>query len=139
MDTSLKIFLFILLALCFINTAISPVLSEEHTDTGKFVKPLFGHRLIVVDVTGYSSSFDETDHDPWVTAMNTKPRWGIVASNDLPLGTRIRIPELFGNQIFYVEDRMNRRFSNRIDVWFTTKKEALLFGFHKDIIVEILE
>lgn len=79
-------------------------------------------------VTAYSSSRDETDSTPFTTATGMMVRDGIVATNILPFGTKIKIPALFGNKIFTVEDRMNRRLRNVIDVWMPTKSAALKFG-----------
>lgn len=79
-------------------------------------------------VTAYSSSPDETDDTPFITAAGTKVRDGIVATNAFPLGTKIQIPALFGSQIFTVEDRMNRRMKNVVDVWMPTKSAAITFG-----------
>ena len=90
-----------------------------------------------ITVTGYSSSYDETDADPFTTASGKGVRDGIVATNLLPFGTRVRIPEEFGDKVFVVEDRMHRRFSNRIDVWFPSKSEAREFG-KKNLEIEIL-
>jgi len=90
-----------------------------------------------ITVTGYSSSPDETDSDPHITASGKWVRDGIVATNLLPFGTKVRIPEEFGDKVFVVEDRMHSRFSNRIDVWFPSKNEARSFG-KKNLEVEIL-
>ena len=79
-------------------------------------------------VTAYSSSPDETDDTPFVAASGTICRDGIIAANFLPMGAKVRIPALFGNKIFTVEDRMHPRFSNRVDVWFATRSEAYKFG-----------
>ena len=92
---------------------------------------------IELTVTGYSSSPDETDEDPFTTASGKSVRDGIVATNLLPFGTKVRIPEEFGDKVFVVEDRMHRRFSNRIDVWFPSKSEAKVFG-KKNLEIEIL-
>lgn len=111
-----------------------------------FSIPKEGYRFAEVhllDITGYSSTFDQTDGDPYITASNQNVRWGTVATNfpereeALPFGTKIRIPELFGDEIFTVEDRMNRRFNNRLDVWFPSRSQASQFGIHRDIAVEI--
>lgn len=84
---------------------------------------------IPVTVTAYSSTIWETDDTPFVTAANTQTRDGIVASNLLPFGTKIRIPEYFGSKIFLVEDRMNERINDfTIDVWFPSSYQARLFG-----------
>ena len=94
---------------------------------------------IRVVVTGYSSTPWETDGDPYLTAAGTLVKDGIVANNFFPIGTKIRIPELFGNKIFVVEDRMSWKKGNyQIDVWFPSYWEALNFGA-KRTYIEILE
>ncbi len=85
-------------------------------------------KSVQVVVTAYSSREGETDSTPFITAAGTKVRTGVVAANWLPLGTQIRIPELFGEQVFTVEDRMHERHSNKVDVWFSSTSEALRFG-----------
>lgn len=92
---------------------------------------------LTVDVTGYSSSPEETDADPFITASGKYVRQGVVAANFLPIGTKIRFPERFGNQIFVVEDRMNKRFYDKVDIWFETKDEAKKFGV-QTLQIEIL-
>ncbi|MEK7203003.1 MAG: hypothetical protein AAB653_01680, partial [Patescibacteria group bacterium] len=62
----------------------------------------------------------------------------VIAANFLPFGAKIRIPELFGERIFVVRDRMNVRFSNRIDVWMVEKNQAKRFGV-KYAKIEVLE
>jgi len=75
----------------------------------------------------YSSEKKQTDHDPFATAGGTKPKWGTLAANHLPLWTRMKI-DGFGEKIFVVEDRMNKRYGKMIDIWFPTRKEALRWG-----------
>lgn len=89
-------------------------------------------------VTAYSSSPDETDDDPFITASGKFVQDGFVATNILPLGTKIQIPELFGDKIFTVEDRMHWRKQNIIDVWMDSKEKAIKFGsyYTKIIILE---
>jgi len=93
---------------------------------------------ITVIVTAYSSTVCQTDNTPFITAANTNVRSGIVAANFLPFGTRIKMPELYGNQIFVVEDRMHPRKSYQIDIWFPSYWQAKNFGV-KNTYVEILE
>jgi len=81
-------------------------------------------------ITAYSSSEDETDSTPFITASGKTVRDGIVATNLLPLGTKVRIPELFGDKVFVVEDRMSPRFQKTIDIWMQTKAKAIYFGLH---------
>jgi len=84
---------------------------------------------IMVMVTAYSSTPEETDDTPFITASNTVVRNGIVANNGLPFGTRVRLPEIFGDRLLEVEDRMHwRKADNQVDVWLPSKEEAVHFG-----------
>jgi len=83
---------------------------------------------IHVVVTAYSSTPEQTDDTPFITASGTYVRNGIVAANMLPMGTKIKIPTLYGDRIFVVEDRMHPRNSQNVDIWFPTYWEAKSFG-----------
>ncbi len=92
-----------------------------------------------VVITAYSSTVWQTDDTPFITASNTRVRDGIIANNYLPFGTKVRMPEIYGDKIFIVEDRMNRRKSNyHIDIWLPSYSEAKEFGAQKTYI-EVLE
>jgi len=93
---------------------------------------------ITVSVTGYSSTPDQTDDSPFIVANGTAVHDGVVAANFLPFGTKIKISGVFGEKVFTVEDRMHRRFKQRIDVWFPDRQSALKFGY-KTLKVQILE
>jgi 3D (Asp-Asp-Asp) domain-containing protein len=80
------------------------------------------------EVTGYSSREEETDETPFIAASGDTVYWGMVATNAYPFGTRIRFPELYGDKVFVVGDRMNARYQNRIDIWFPEYERALAFG-----------
>jgi 3D (Asp-Asp-Asp) domain-containing protein len=96
-------------------------------------------RKIQVIVTAYSSSPWETDEEPYLTAAGTWVRDGIIANNYLPFGTKVKIPELYGDKIFVVEDRMSWKKGNyHVDIWFPTFWEAKNFGA-KTTYIEILE
>ncbi|KKR13629.1 MAG: hypothetical protein UT43_C0039G0001, partial [Parcubacteria group bacterium GW2011_GWC1_39_29] len=94
-------------------------------------------RTFLVTATGYSSSVDQTDSTPFITASNTFVRDGIIAANFLPIGTRVRIPSLFGDKQFIVEDRMNSRYWYNIDLWFADRASAIHFG-KKQVVIEIV-
>ena len=94
-------------------------------------------RTFLVTATGYSSSVDQTDSTPFITASNTFVRDGIIAANFLPIGTRIRIPSLYGDKQFIVEDRMNSRYWYNIDLWFADRDSAIHFG-KKQVVIEIV-
>lgn len=91
-----------------------------------------------VRATGYSSTPDQTDDSPFITASGTYVRDGIIATNILPFGTKVRIPDLYGDKIFIVEDRMNKRYWMNIDIWFPDRNTALIFG-SKNVIIEVVE
>ncbi|MDP3696818.1 MAG: hypothetical protein Q8R55_02175, partial [Candidatus Taylorbacteria bacterium] len=101
-------------------------------------------RTHVVRATGYSSTPDQTDSTPFITASGTRVRDGIIAANvyqngrRLPFGTLVRIPEVYGDKIFVVEDRMNIRYKNNIDIWFPERSLAKTFG-SKKVTIEIVE
>ncbi|HMB17469.1 MAG TPA: hypothetical protein VKO61_00970 [Candidatus Paceibacterota bacterium] len=86
-------------------------------------------------LTAYSSSPDETDSTPFITASGERVREGIVATNFLPLNSTIQIPELFGDKIFVVKDRMHHRKTNFVDIWMPSKQEAKEFGIHETEIL----
>lgn len=89
------------------------------------------NKIYFVPATAYSSTIDQTDQTPFITAMGTHVRNGVIAANFLPLGTVVKIPELFGNRTFVVEDRMHSRYFYQIDIWFPSRGEAKEFGIQK--------
>lgn len=93
---------------------------------------------LFVTMTAYSSTVDQTDSTPFTTALGTQVGDGVVAANFLPFGTKIKIPQVFGDKIFTVEDRMNKRYLERIDIWFPDRESAINFGL-KTLKVQILE
>lgn len=96
------------------------------------------HKVANMVLTAYSSTPDQTDSDPFVAASGKRVYDGMVAVNGLPFGTKIKIPALYGEKIFTVDDRMNARYgSNRMDIWMGgTRKEVNAFGV-KRAVVEI--
>ncbi|MCP6726958.1 MAG: 3D domain-containing protein [Patescibacteria group bacterium] len=94
-------------------------------------------KTIPVMVTAYSSTESQTDSTPFITASGTWVREGIVAANFVPIGTRIKLPELYGEKVFIVEDRMHPRKKYQVDIWFPSYIEAKNFGA-KLVDVEIL-
>ncbi len=81
-----------------------------------------------ITVTAYSSEPRQTDSTPFTTAWITPVRDGVVALNFLPKGSMVRFPDLYGDKIFIVEDRMNVRYPYRADIWMYTRAEAIAFG-----------
>ena len=113
-----------------------PTIEEESIVIGG--KEYEVNRIHSTTITAYSSTVDQTDSDPFITASGSWVKDGIVAANFLPFNTKIRIPEYFGDRVFVVKDRMNRRFYNRVDIWFPSRGQAINFGITYTEI-EILE
>lgn len=91
-----------------------------------------------VTLTAYSSTVDQCDDTPFITANGTHVHDGTIAANFLRFGTKVRIPEYFGDKIFTVEDRTHPRYGDRIDIWMETRQQALNFGIRR-LKIEVLE
>jgi 3D (Asp-Asp-Asp) domain-containing protein len=102
------------------NTRPAYILPENADKEPKMVR--------YTTITAYSSTVDQCDSTPFITANGTFVHDGIVAANFLPFGTKIRIPELFGDKVFSVEDRMNSKYHYRVDIWMTTREAAKQLG-----------
>lgn len=114
------------------ENSISPICSPQTLQTRE------PQRIWVV-VTAYSSTPHQTWGNPYLTASNTWVEEGMVANNLLPFGTRIRIPEIFGDKVFVVEDRMSwKKGYYHVDIWFPSFMEARDFGA-KRTYIEVLE
>ncbi|NNF06020.1 MAG: 3D domain-containing protein [Candidatus Eisenbacteria bacterium] len=91
---------------------------------------------IEVTVTAYSSTVDQTDDTPFITASNTRVRRGIIAlSRDLLREYTPGAPFEFGDVVeipgvgnFFVEDTMNKRYTKRADIWFEHRADAYTWG-----------
>jgi 3D (Asp-Asp-Asp) domain-containing protein len=112
--------------------------------------PVAGERLPVKTIkvvsTAYSSDVWQTDDTPCIPASGYNlcdhyEKYGegdTVAANFLPLGTKVRFPELYGDKVFIVRDRMNARYGyGRIDIWMPEYLEAKNFGVKRGLVMEI--
>lgn len=100
---------------------------------------LYIKNTLYITATAYSSTPDQTDSTPFTTS-NGKPVYdGLIAANWLPYNTKIRIPDLFGEKIFTVNDRMNARYrTGRLDVWMASRNDARKFGA-RGVRIQIVE
>lgn len=93
-----------------------------------------------IPVTAYTSDVAQTDDTPCITASGLdvceRNIENVVAANFLPLGTRVKIPELYGDRVFYVEDRMNARYNYKMDIWMKELEDAKQFGV-KYVTIEV--
>ena len=76
--------------------------------------------------TAYSSTVDQCDSTPFITANGTHVHDGTLAANFLKFGTKVRFPNIYGDKVFIVEDRMKSNY--KVDLWFPTRQEAKNFG-----------
>jgi 3D (Asp-Asp-Asp) domain-containing protein len=104
--------------------------------------------VITAKSTAYNSLSGQTDSSPFVTATGARTRFGVVAlSRDLlrriPYGSIVRIEDLgswasgrgrgtynrmLSGVNFIVEDTMNARKRNTIDVWMPSRRAAIQWG-----------
>ncbi|AMK10406.1 MAG: 3D domain-containing protein [Pseudodesulfovibrio sp.] len=94
-----------------------------------------------VTVTAYNPTTDQCDDDPLIAASMRKVRSGTIAvSRDLfdqgwVFGRKVRIE---GLGIFEINDLMNKRFTQRIDIFMWDESEARQFG-SKNIKAALLD
>jgi len=122
---------------------IQPIEKEENLKINLPRKPIFRVRdTFQTIITAYSSNVFECDNSPCITANGFNvcehDVEDTVAINSLKLGTKIRIPSVFGNRVFIVRDRTNKRFQKRLDIWMKNRKDAIKFGV-KRANVEIVD
>ncbi len=86
-----------------------------------------------VVITAYSSTLDQTDASPFITASGKGVRDGVIAANFLPFGTKVKFPALFGDKEFVVEDRMKS--NTKVDIWHSDRLSAEIFGVKRSEMV----
>ena len=126
-----------------LNGMVVSQLANASYDNLKFCRVIRGSyevaKSVHMIVTAYTSSPEETDDTPFITASGKYVEDGIIANNLLPFGTKVMIPELYGDKIFIVEDRMHsRKGKYQADIWMANKSEARIFGA-KVVNIEIIE
>lgn len=108
------------------------IVDSQPIDIDVYLRQYFANKVpqkvMNITVSSYTSTVDQTDDTPYITAFGTPIRDGIVAANFLPVGTVVRFPDKFGDKLFVVEDRMNERYSMQVDIWMSDREEAKKFG-----------
>ena len=129
-----------------INSLVSYVTSEFEPATFPVAADRAPRKILKVVSTAYSSDVWQTDNTPCIPASGYDlcehyAKYGegdAIAANFLPLGTKVKFPELYGNKIFVVRDRMNARYGyGRIDIWMSEYLEAKNFGVMRGLVMEI--
>lgn len=117
---------------------VAPVAKKEALARFPESQPRRPDRAVKAVITAYSSTRSQTDDDPFTAASGKKVHDGMIAANWLPFGTKVKIPALYGDKIFVVEDRMNARYGyGRMDVWMDAPiKEVRRFGVQR-VVVEV--
>lgn len=96
-----------------------------------------------VTATAYSSTVDQCDSTPCITANGYNVceanKENVIAANFLRFGTKVLIPDLYGDTVFTVQDRMHPRFSSRIDLWKTSRHSAIQFGAQRVKIIVLYD
>ena len=143
-----SIFAGIVVGICFLGIIMPQATCADFANTtnASYVAKAYNEGLkgnvaktIKVVVTAYSSTIDQTDDTPFITASGKHVADGIIANNMLPIGTKVKIPSLYGDKVFTVEDRMNKKKSDyNVDIWMPTRTSALNFGV-KTAEIEILQ
>lgn len=108
----------------------------------KLLKALKGKHKLRVQATAYSSHVGQTDSTPFLAAWNNRIRPGmkiIAVSRDLITkyglgnGKKVRIQGLPGH--YTVRDKMNKRYTKRIDIYMgTDRRKALRWGRKRTVI-----
>jgi len=114
-------------------------LNEYNT---KLISTIKGKHRLRVQATAYSSHVGQTDKTPFLAAWNNHIRPGmkiIAVSRDLISkyglgnGKRVRIQGLPG--YYTVRDKMNKRYTKRIDIYMgTNRRKALRWGRRRTVI-----
>jgi 3D (Asp-Asp-Asp) domain-containing protein len=88
-------------------------------------------KTMTVTATAYTAREEECNSEPWITASGTPSRVGVIAvSRDMEkLGIKLGdVIIIKGMGMFRVEDRMNKRWKNRVDILHANLQAAKLFA-----------
>jgi|SRR6056297_2409552 len=99
--------------------------------------------IINMTVTAYNSEVAQCDSTPCITAdgfnVCEHNQEDVIATNILPFGTKVMFPELFGDKVFTVHDRMNAKYTYRADIWMRERADAIQFGANYNIKMVVLK
>jgi 3D (Asp-Asp-Asp) domain-containing protein len=112
--------------------------SEELDATAKISPPeqIADARKMVAEVSAYTSSIEETDDTPGITASGARVSSSSAACPArFAFGTRIRV----AGRVYVCEDRMAARYRDGdfFDLWMASRPAALEWG-RRSVEVEIL-
>ena len=95
------------------------------------------YQVVTAQVSAYTSSKDETDVEPFITASGSKTGPGVLACpTRLEFGTKVEID----GKTYICLDRMNKRYRDKevYDIWVPSKEVAYDWG-RKTLEIKIYE
>jgi 3D (Asp-Asp-Asp) domain-containing protein len=96
-------------------------------------------KKINVTLTAYNATKAQCDDTPFTTASSIRVREGIVAlSRDLEKRYNLKFGDLIyieGIGLFEFQDRMHRRWKNKVDIFMWSRQRAIQFGKQSGKIV----
>jgi len=106
--------------------------ASDFPNTFPVSEPNEPRKTMKIAVTAYNSLPGQTDSTPCITANgfnlckhDTEDQ---IAANFLPFGTKVKFPEIYGDRVFTVSDRMNKRYWYHTDIWMKSYSDASKFG-----------
>lgn len=125
----------------FVDTFNTKVLEENHRIRYNMqLQPTNYKSSIEVKASAYTNHPSETWGDPNITATGTRVMEGrtLAVSRDLfrlyGAHTKVHLFNLNTNEYlgeYIIEDKMSARFSNKIDIFMFSRKQALQFGVRR--------
>lgn len=96
-----------------------------------------GFEIHNVSISAYTASKKECGKSDGITASGDMVHDGVIACNFLPFGTKVKIPNMFGDKVFIVKDRMATYNNNNVDIYTKNLWRALRIGRSDQTIVVI--
>lgn len=118
-----------------LGAAISKPISYIELDDSVIIRNQSTTLRIKATITAYTSSPDETDDTPTITASGATTRKGVAACpRFIPFDTKVYI----AGEEYVCLDRLHPRFDDRFDIWFPNKNAAFEWGIREEEVrVEI--
>ena len=114
------------------NDAEEEQIQPQQIDLAPLREP---QKSMVISATAYNSTVSQCDASPCIAARGFNlcehNEEDVIAANFLPIDAEVRFPELYGDKIFTVVDRMHPRYNYRVDFWKKDLQEAKEFGVRR--------
>jgi len=123
------------------QTKLNLLINNQKNIKIETIKKKKAENTLRLTITAYSPTREECDDDPNITASMEKVKEGGVAvSRDLfkkgwVFGKKVYIE---GHGIYRINDLMNKRYKNRVDIFIWNTNKALEFGVKKNVLVALL-